>query len=339
MGEVEAQPPRLHHAARLLHMRPQHLAQGGMQQMRSGMVAPRGIAQRCGHFRAQHVSHGNRGVRQNPMHRQPGNARESRFHVRGLLRGSGIQHPAIAHLAAGLGVERRLVEHQLGLHAGRDLLHGLLVHQETHHSGLRLQFAVAQEPGAPVLQQFLIGRNHRALFSALPARPRPFALALHLLLEACMIDRQAVLASHVLLLVQGQSEGVVKLERHRAWNGVAGERTDGVVELFLGLQEGGSVAVLFVLHHARHALHTLHHLRIGPLHQIGDEPGELVQKRLFDAYQPHVAQRPPHDLAQHVAAPLVGGQDAIVDQEGCGARVVGGNAEGGIDPVCALGQI
>ena len=47
-----------HHAAGLLDVRAQHLAQGGVQQVRRGVIAARGIAQRRGHFGAQHVAHG-----------------------------------------------------------------------------------------------------------------------------------------------------------------------------------------------------------------------------------------------------------------------------------------
>ena len=37
--EIEAQPRRLDHAARLLDVRAQHLAQRGVQQMRGGVIA------------------------------------------------------------------------------------------------------------------------------------------------------------------------------------------------------------------------------------------------------------------------------------------------------------
>jgi hypothetical protein len=40
-----------------------------------------------------------------------------------------------------------------------------------------------------------------------------------------------------------------------------------------------------------------------------------------------------HDLAQDVAAALVGRQHAVVNQERSRARVVGGDAEGGIGAV------
>ena len=35
--------------------------------------------------------------------------------------------------------------------------------------------------------------------------------------------------------------------------------------------------MLFVLHDARDALDALHHFGIGGLHQLGDEPGQLVK--------------------------------------------------------------
>ena len=40
--------------------------------------------------------------------------------------------------------------------------------------------------------------------------------------------------------------------------------------------------------------------------------------------------RPAHDPAQHVAAPLVGGRDAVGDEEGGGARVIGDHAHGDV---------
>ena len=62
--EIEAQAAGLHHAARLLDVRAQHLAQRGVQQVRGGVVAPRGVAQRRGHFGAQHVADADGRVRQ-----------------------------------------------------------------------------------------------------------------------------------------------------------------------------------------------------------------------------------------------------------------------------------
>ena len=49
MREIEAQPAGLDHAAGLLHVRAQHLAQRGVQQVRRRVIAHRGVAQRRVH--------------------------------------------------------------------------------------------------------------------------------------------------------------------------------------------------------------------------------------------------------------------------------------------------
>ena len=149
-----------------------------------------------------------------------------------------------------------------------------------------------------------------------------------------------MLARHVLLLVERQPVGVVQLEGHCAGNGLAVQLLDGVVELALGHQEGGGVAVLLVLHHAGHALHALHQLGIRRTHQVGHEAGELVQHRLLHADQAQVAHGASHDLAQHVAAPFVGWQHAVVDEEGGGTRMVGRDAQGRIHArILAIGRV
>ena len=106
---------------------------------------------------------------------------------------------------------------------------------------------------------------------------------------------------------------------------------DRLLELLLGGQEGGGVAMLLVFHHARHALHALHHLGVGALHQLGHEAGQLIQERVFHPHHADVAQGAAHDFAEHIAASFVGWQDAIVDQERGGAAVIGGDAQRGID--------
>ena len=132
--EIEAQPRRFHHAARLFDVRAQHLAQGRVQQVRGGVIAPRGIAQRLGHFGRSTSPTRMGACATNAMHGQPGNAGEGGLHIRHFLSGRGIERAAISHLAAGLRVKRRLIENQLGVRAGGDLVHQLLVHQQADHA-------------------------------------------------------------------------------------------------------------------------------------------------------------------------------------------------------------
>ncbi len=70
-------------------------------------------------------------------------------------------------------------------------------------------------------------------------------------------------------------------------------------------------------------LSTLHEDGIRLAHEVDDDLGRLGQEGLPPTQQAPVAHGPPDDAAQHVAAPLVGGQDAVGDEEGDGPRVVG----------------
>ena len=54
---------------------------------------------------------------------------------------------------------------------------------------------------------------------------------------------------------------------------------------------------------------------------------ELGGDRVGGAEQPHVADGAAHDAAQHVAAALVAGGDAVADQHHGGAHVVGDDAQ------------
>ena len=60
MREVEAQPRRLDHAAGLLDVRAQHLAQRGVEQVRGGVVAHGGEARRVVDLRAHLVADADR---------------------------------------------------------------------------------------------------------------------------------------------------------------------------------------------------------------------------------------------------------------------------------------
>jgi len=64
-------------------------------------------------------------------------------------------------------------------------------------------------------------------------------------------------------------------------------------------------------------------LRIRPAHQLHDPVDGLPQEGIGEPEHPAVAHGAPHDPAQHVAAPLVGGGHAVGDQERGRARVVG----------------
>ena len=136
VGEVEAQPVLVHHAARLLHVGAQHLAQGRVQQVGGRVVGPDPAA-------ADGMDQGvdRRVFQEEARHRDL-------VQVAPLGRGRAIQHlrmPAleaelarVAHLAAGLGVEGGAIQQDVAL-AGEllDPVVGRI--EEGHHMGLALQ--------------------------------------------------------------------------------------------------------------------------------------------------------------------------------------------------------
>ena len=96
------------------------------------------------------------------------------------------------------------------------------------------QIAVSQEFRAALLEQFLIGRHHRALFRPLPTGARTVALDLHLMVETFAVNGETALASHIFLLVEREPVGVVQLERYCAGDGVAGDLLNRLAEFLLG---------------------------------------------------------------------------------------------------------
>ena len=168
-----------------------------------------------------------------------------------------------------------------------------------------LEVIVAHETGAALLEKRLVCGSNDALFSAFPTRTGAPALLIHLALEAFAVNRESPLAGHVLLLVERQPIGVVELECHGSRQHRVLERFHFFVKNFFRNQERGCVAVLFLFHHASHALDALHQLGIAGMHHLCNKPGELIEKRVFDAHHVCVPQGAAHDLAEHVTTAFI----------------------------------
>ena len=87
--------------------------------------------------------------------------------------------------------------------------------------------------------------------------------------------------------------------------------------------EGAAEALLLVADPAGDRLPLGDQLRVGVAHQLDRALGEAAQPGRLEAERAALLDRPAHDPAQDVAAVLVGGDDAVGDQEGGAARVVG----------------
>jgi len=148
MGKVEAQPLRRHQRAFLADMLAQYLAQRGMQQMGGRMV---------GHHRLPALAIHR--CRKRVADRQRARIQGTDMAVKLVGELVGIadhealsrtpgQHTGIAHLPAGLGVERGLVEHHDGALTGTDARHRAAIdHQRQHFASVSGKALIPAEPG------------------------------------------------------------------------------------------------------------------------------------------------------------------------------------------------
>jgi hypothetical protein len=151
------------------------------------------------------------------------------------------------------------------------------------------------------------------------------ALRLQLGLEARRVHPVAALRRHQLGEVDGEAEGVVQLEDLAPRRPRRSRRGGQLVEALHPRADGGQEALLLGAGVRDHVL-APPQLRVGAAHAVDHRLHHLHQRGLAAPQQPGVAHRAAQDAAQHVAAPLVGGEDAVGQQEGGGARVVGQHA-------------
>ena len=137
MGEVEAQPFRIHQGTLLLHMVTQHLAQGRVQQMGSGMIEHGGAPPRRVHLTVQGVAHAQLALLQET------DMDEHAALLLGIARGKarigGAEHALVAHLAARLGIEGRMVEDHHALVTGVQSIYRPAVFEQGRHRTVVLE--------------------------------------------------------------------------------------------------------------------------------------------------------------------------------------------------------
>ena len=155
------------------------------------------------------------------------------------------------------------------------------------------------------------------------------ALALlgHAGVKAGHVDLVACVLADLAREVDGEAVGVVQLEGNGAGKLRALlELGKGGLELGLAGVEGGVEALLLGAQQAQDEGLVLGELRVHVGHEAHDLGGVGGQEDALDAEQAAVVDRAAQQAAQHVAAALVGGQDAVADHERDGAAVVGHDA-------------
>ena len=108
---------------------------------------------------------------------------------------------------------------------------------------------------------------------------------------------------------------------------IALELVERLREKDLALAQRGAEALFLGKDHAADELTVFHNLRVDRAHELHDLIDVVVQERPFDADHVRLLDGATKQAAQHVAATLVGGQDAVGDHERDRTAVVGDDAQ------------
>ncbi len=243
------------------------------------------------------------------------------------------QTAAITALATGLGVERRLVQH--------------------HHAALALcQFvdlpAVAEERNdiAAIGQLAVAGKFGLALdldaFAVVDVEVAggtgALALGVHCRIKTGHIDFKISLTGHIGSQIDRKAVGVVKLEHGFARDLLAGKTADRLLQQMHALVQSFGKTLLFLAEHLFDLSLRFGQFRIGFAHLLNQRSHQLVEEAAFDAQFVAVANGAADNAAQHITAPLVGGDHPVGDQEGTGADVISDDLERGVFQVFGPGQ-
>ena len=167
-------------------------------------------------------------------------------------------------------------------------------------------------------------------------RPRLGALSLHRRLVSGNVDRFAALAGDIGGKVHRKAECVVQ-RKHRFAVDHAAFAVQRDIEDFHAVLERFGEAFLLRLQGIRDLLLCPGQFLVGLAHHGNQVAHQLVEKGLRLPELVAMAQGAADDPPQHVTAPNVCGNDAVHDQEGGGADVVGDYLERGIGEILRPG--
>ncbi len=334
VGEVEAQAVRADQRTGLVDVAAQDVFERLVEQVGAGMVAGGGGADggvhgQFGFLIEQDLALLDFDVVGGQL--RPGFERAQHGHVAGERR----HRTDVAGLAAGFAVEGGHGRDHVAGFAGDKPLHGLpFGGNERVDAAFGGKLRVAHEAGLHAgFEQLQEQHGRVGLARTLPGFLGPGLLLGHTDPVSVLVGGHAALAGHVVDDVQRESVGVVELEGEFAGDG--GFAGPGHAVEFLGqdgqaLVEGDAEAFFFLAHHAFHEFAAGDQLGIGRSHDVHHHAGGLVEEGIGQADQLPEPQRPADQAAQHVAPTLVGGHDAVGEQEGDRAAVVADDAQGGV---------
>ncbi len=299
------------------------LAQRGMQQVRGRVVERGGLAHRGIDRRLDAGTYPQAAAVDNAMVQESAAGLAGVAHIE--TQAFAGQVAAVTGLAAGLGVERRLIEHHHTLFTRIQLLDAHAFAEQRNDLAAAGSAGVAGETCLALdLDQAVVVHAEGA------GRTRALALGLHLALEALLVQRQLALAGDVAGEIHRETVGVVQLEDHLAGNDAAREFGQVLFENLQALLQGLGELLFLGLQHTFDMRLLLLELREGVAHLGDQRRDDPVEEAALRAQLVAMTARATNDATQHVAASFVGGRHAVGDEEAAGADMVGDHLERGL---------
>jgi len=339
MREIEPQTIGRHKAALLRHMLAKMVAQGLVQQMGGTVIGAQRSAPMAIHGQMNTVADRHRtGPDFDLVGMQP-SERLSGVGDHGLEAIGTGNLAGVAHLATAFAVEGCLVGQQGDVITAAGGFDFLAVLDQRDDDALALLRCIAGKFGAA----FALGNVEPHGIGSLVARAFPgragsrFLLG-HRLVEPFAVDAQRLGAQRVLGQVIGEAECIVELERGFAGQDIAFAHVGdlGIEQLQAIGQRLPEIGFL--------AQQRFLDQRLGPdqfgkgiAHLAGQRADHPVHQRIRGPQQMGMAHRAAHDPAQHIATAFIGWQDAIGDQKGRSAQMIGYHPVAGLVVACCGG--
>ena len=236
-------------------------------------------------------------------------------------------HTAIAHLATGFGVKRRLVQHNLHRLARGGRGHAGPVLHQRQHLALGGFGIIAQKFGRAVLfGNIEPNRGICRLARACPSGARLGLLFGHGGIKAVGINSAALFAQRILGQIKRETKCIIELKgRSPRQRGLVGQVGQFVVQQFQaaiqGLLEPGFLQFQRFLDHRL----RLAQFGVGIAHLCRQRAHKAVHHRVFGPQQMRMAHGAAHDAAQHIAAPVVRWHHPVGNQKRGRSQMVGNN--------------
>ena len=250
-------------------------------------------------------------------------------HDKGIVR-TVLDHAAVAYLAAGLGIERGLIQHQCAAVPGAQHVYQLAVRiHNSQHLGITGKVCIAHKVRGRCIDFYAIALPG-VCTGVLTGGTGGCFLGSQQGVELIFIHGNALFLQNILGQVQGEAEGVIQLKGVLAGEHIAIQLADIFVQHSQAGVNGLAKGLLLRQNDLFDQLCLIGQLRVRHMILMDHRVAHFIQERFVYAQQSAVAASPTDQTAQHIAPAVVGRNYAVADHKGGGAHMVGNDAQGHI---------